>query len=193
VGRKGLYSRAAAHEFEAQCGVDPGRWHCRWNNEAPGLREPVIPGRWGELYPFGHQRIGVYVCGPTAYRVKTISRKHRQWELLTDCDTEAILVAPASDLPAAAAAIRAYVRKRYRLTSADRARRVQRMLQTRGESLLAAASPCAQTKEGDSGISNRVSKAVAGRAVEDARECDSGRQNASCVVRASHVGGRWGP
>jgi len=170
TGGKGLYIAAAAREFEAQCGLDPGKLHCRWNDEAPGLREPVIPGRWGELYPYGCGRIGVNVCGPTAYRVKKTRREHPQWELLTDCDTEANFVAPASDFSAAAAAIKAYVRTRLRLTSVDKARRVQRMLQAREETLLAASSPSTCTNEEDSDSSIRVSRAVAVGPLEDAKE-----------------------
>ena len=124
---KGRYSHAAAQAFRAELGVGPGEWHCRWNDEAPGLREPVIPGRWGELYPFGRGKLGLHVRGPTAYRVNKVRRENPRWELLVDCDYEAIFVAPASDFGAAARAVKAWRRKRYELSRGEKARRVARM------------------------------------------------------------------
>jgi len=110
---KGRFSEAAAKEFKKQLGIAPEEWHYRWNEDNPsreGGGEPVIPGRFGQLYPYCKLRVGVYVKGP-----RKIGQARRIWgEPYQDADNEANFVVRLDEMNRAAELIKAYRRKRMR-------------------------------------------------------------------------------
>ena len=106
MGRKGRYSAAAAREFEAELESSVGDWHVRRNEND----EPVIPGRRGELYPFGPGQLGVWVYGETGRTVAAIKTANPDWEPYQEGDTEANFLVPIEELDRAVKAIKAYRR-----------------------------------------------------------------------------------
>ncbi len=180
MAKKGRFSDSAAREFEAQLGVGPGRWHCRWNTEAPVRGEPVIPGRYGELYPFGSGELGVYVRGPTAYRVRKIRREHPNWVLIVEGDTEAIFVAPITAIDVGAMAVRAFRRSRPRLSAAEKLRRVERMAAGRNKRRLSSLSADAPDRhKRDSTSPDRVTRSSSDITRADRRSAAVAQETAS--------------
>ena len=113
---KGRYREHAARRFEAECGRSPGAWHCRWNTENEAPDESVIPGRRGQVYPWGPSELGVYVGGPNATHARKVLHQHPDWTLVAEGDVEMVFVVPIEQLDEAAGAVKAY---RQRRLSAD--------------------------------------------------------------------------
>ena len=112
--------KAAAEQFKSETNVTEAalRWKVTWNPEAGAIEvEPVMAGHSGQAYPWDKGRLGVYVFGPSSYRVKKVQRDNPDWELFAEGDTEAVFVAPIADLGAVAKAIKAVPRARPRKVS----------------------------------------------------------------------------
>jgi hypothetical protein len=138
VRRKGRYSEAAACEFKEQLGVGPGKWLCQWNPEAPVLLEPIVPGRYGSIYPFGRGRLGVHIVGgrKVAQGIRDFGWKPLCGEYDPDDNSEhseEAFVVETEQLDDAARLTRAYVRRR--LSQAQRRAGAERLRKWRAGSL----------------------------------------------------------
>lgn len=120
--RKGKYDKRAAEEFEVECGSPPGGWHIRRNDN----HEPVVPGRCGELYPYGPGEIGVLVLG--SKKVATAIRKgwvpicgeYDPADSSRGAHQEEAFVVPAAELDEAAKFIQAFRRRKQMSPEAKR-------------------------------------------------------------------------